>query len=154
MTLGSLLLLLILGLLCIAAEVVFIPGTSVVGIIGALISVLSIALSFYYLQSSHAWLFTLASVFISLSLGYYGLRSKTWKRFEVKSALTSKAPGQASTIQTGMTGKTISRCNPIGQAEFQNQIHEVYAQGDYLDSGIEIQVERIENQYIYIKSIP
>ena len=153
MTLGSLLLLLLLGFLFIAAEIIFIPGTTVVGLIGALISVLSIALSFFYLPNTQAWLFTVGSVFVSLGLGYAGLRSKTWKRFEIKSALTSKAPGQASNIQAGMTGKTTSRCNPIGQAEIQHQIHEVYALGDYLESGAEIQVERIENQYIYIKSI-
>ena len=142
MTLGSLLLLLLLGFLFIAAEIIFIPGTTVVGLIGALISV-----------NTQAWLFTVGSVLVSLGLGYAGLRSKTWKRFEIKSALTSKAPGQASNIQAGMTGKTTSRCNPIGQAEIQHQIHEVYALGDYLESGAEIQVERIENQYIYIKSI-
>jgi hypothetical protein len=70
----------------------------------------------------------------------------------VKSAIGSKAPSQSGQILAGMTGITTTRCNPIGQAEILNQLHEVYANGDYLESGTPILVERIENQYIYIKS--
>jgi membrane-bound ClpP family serine protease len=152
MTLTSLILLLLLGLLFIAVEIVLIPGTTVVGLVGATLSVLSIGLGFYYLPSLQAWLFTGSAVGISVGLGFMGLRSKTWTRFEVKSAIGSKAPGQSGEIQVGMTGTTSSRCNPIGQAEIENQLHEVYAIGDYLEPGISIRVERIENQYIYIKS--
>lgn len=152
MTLTSLALFLLLGLLLIAIEIVLIPGSTVVGVIGALLSVLSIGLAFYYLESLQAWLFTGSAIGISGGLGMIGLRSKTWRRFEVKTAIESKAPGQTGQIQVGMAGITTSRCNPIGQAEIANELHEVYAIGDYLELGTPILVERIENQYIYIKS--
>ncbi len=152
MTLTSLFLILLLSLLLIAVEIVLIPGSTVVGVVGALLSVLSIGLAFYYLESLQAWLFTGSAVGISGGLGILGLRSKTWTRFEVKSAIGSKAPSQSGQILAGMTGITTTRCNPIGQAEILNQLHEVYANGDYLESGTPILVERIENQYIYIKS--
>jgi membrane-bound ClpP family serine protease len=152
MTLTSLVLILLLGLLLIAVEIVFIPGTTIVGVLGALLSVLSIGLGFYYLSSLQAWLFTGSAVGISAGLGIMGLRSKTWTRFEVKSTIESKSPSQSAEIQVGMPGITTSRCNPIGQAEISNKLHEVYAIGDYLESGTPILVERIENQYIYIKS--
>jgi membrane-bound ClpP family serine protease len=152
MTLTSLVLILLLGLLLIAVEIVFIPGTTIVGVLGALLSVLSIGLGFYYLSSLQAWLFAGSAVGISAGLGVMGLRSKTWTRFEIKSAIESKSPSQSGEIQVGMPGITTSRCNPIGQAEIANKLHEVYAIGDYLESGTPIRVERIENQYIYIKS--
>jgi len=152
MTLTSLVLVLLLGLFLIAIEIILVPGTTIVGILGAFISLLSIGLGFFYLPNLHAWLFTGSAVVISAALGFIGLRSKTWTRFEVKSAIGSKAPSQLGSIQVGMTGITTSRCNPIGQAEISNELHEVYATGDYLEAGTNITVERIENKYIYIKS--
>jgi hypothetical protein len=78
MTLTSLVLILLLGLLLIAVEIVLIPGSTVVGVVGALLSVLSIGLAFYYLESLQAWLFAGSAVGISGGLGILGLRSKTW----------------------------------------------------------------------------
>jgi membrane-bound ClpP family serine protease len=150
MTLLTISLLILFGLLLIVAEVVLIPGTSVVGIIGGAMCALGMAGSFLVLPVGWAIGINLGTLGIAGSLVVLAFRSKTWKKFEVKGAVTGKAPQIDANFTVGARGTTLTPCNPIGIARFGNKEEEVYAQNGWIDTGMPIEIVDIKNNTITI----
>ena len=146
--------LVILGLFLILLELLFVPGTTVVGILGFVASVFGIYLSFSYFGSSTGWLFVLgSSVFFAVSL-YFSFKSKTWERFSLKSAIKSKVnEGLANELKINDEGMAISTIKPIGKAEFKEKEYEVKSLGNYIEPGTKIKIIKIDINNIIIEPI-
>lgn len=154
MTLTTVILLIAFGIILILAEIFFIPGATIGGILGALAVAGGVIAAFVYLEQSTAWAVFGITLTVTAGLSYLGFKTRTWERFEVKGKIASKSPGIDHPLQVGEKGVTLSRCNPIGRAKFGDLIEEVYAKGDMLDAGTPIEIWRIENQHILIRKFP
>jgi membrane-bound ClpP family serine protease len=146
--------LVVFGLVLVVAEVVFVPGTTLVGVIGFCFLVVGVGLSFKYFGSEVGWVMLGSTSVASGGLLYFSFTTNVWSRFSLKSSNKSKVnEGELDQLLVGMEGKAISALRPIGKAELNNQIVEVKTNGDYLDSGSRIRVIKIVSNQIIIEPI-
>lgn len=146
--------LILVGLLMMILEIIVIPGAGVAGIVGMALMVAGIWLA-YSKQGIMAGHITLG---VTIAVNVIGLiltlRSKTWKN----AMLNTVNSGKVNEIKEGELkvdeiGTTISRCVPMGKAEFNNVFYEVSTQSEFIDEGQKIKIIRISGNKIYIKKI-
>ena len=146
--------LVVFGLILVVAEVIFVPGTTVVGIIGFCFLVVGVGLSFKYFGSEVGWVMLGSTSVASGGLLYFSFTTNVWRRFSLKSSNKGKVnEGELDQLVVGMEGRAISALRPIGKAEVNEQIVEVKTNGDYLDSGSRIRVIKIVSNQIIIEPI-
>ncbi len=87
-----------------------------------------------------------------IGLGF-ALRSKTWKRAMLKTVNSGKVNEiKTGELKIGEVGVTISRCAPMGKAEFNNTYYEVSTLSAFIDKKEEIEIIRISRNNLYIKT--
>ncbi len=154
MSLTVIAVLIIVGLLFLIIEILVVPGTTVVGIIGFVLIAIGVwqtYASFGTPAGHYVLAGTLVMSIIALGLS---LRSNTWKRFMLKSNLEGKANVvDANAIKVGDEGIAISRLVPMGKALINGQYFEVSSSGDFIDEQTKVMVTKIEFNKIYIKRI-
>lgn len=146
--------LLLLGILLLLVEILFVPGTTIVGVGGVILLAIGVYLAYAMIstQAGHLSLAgSVALVFLSLIVL---LKGQTWKRM----ALDTKVEGKGvenitSLVAVGDRGKAISRLNPIGKALINDQLVEVATAGEFVDSEQEVEVVKVEQNKIKVKPV-
>ncbi len=146
--------LIVVGILLLLLEVLVIPGTGFAGIAGFVSIIAGVWIAYAYLGSSTGNIVLFVTLAVNVIAIWIGVRSKTWK----KAALVSTIDGKVNTIndinlKVGDVGKTISRCVPMGKADFNGNFVEVDARVDFIDPNTEIKIIKIDNNKIYIKPL-
>ena len=142
------------GLILIVVEIIFVPGTTFVGITGLISAIIGVYFSFVYFGSSIGFGFLLFSAVLFGVALYFGFRGKTWDRFSLKSSIRSKVnEGLTAKLQIAQRGTALSSLRPVGKAEFDGKTYEVKTHGDYIDSGTEVEIIKIEQNSIYVEPI-
>lgn len=146
--------LLLFGLFLVVAEIVFVPGTTLVGVIGFALLIVGVGLSFKYFGGAAGWIILGTTTVTCGGSLYYSLTSNAWKRFSLKSSIDSKVnEGELDSLKVGMEGKTISALRPIGKAELNNKTVEVKTNGEYLNTGSRIRIIKILFNQIIVEPI-
>ncbi len=150
----SIVLLIFSGIALIIIELIFVPGTTILGILGLLALVGGVFISYTNFGSETGnWILIGTSVFSMLAL-VYSLRSGTWQKFALKSKMESKVnEHEKSELLVGMEGKTISDLRPVGTAEFLDKFFEVQTEGNYMEAGTSIKIANLSQNKIIVKSI-
>ena len=144
--------LIIVGLIFLILEILVVPGTTFVGVIGFILIVIGIWQSFS-VYGNVAGSITLGScILLTFVTLYYSLRSNTWKKFMLKTDVKGKVNViDENKIKVGDTGNTVSRLAPAGKALINNAFYEVHSTGDFIDEGQEIIILKISFNKIYVK---
>ena len=99
--------LLVLGVLLMLVEMLLIPGVGVAGFL----SLGSLGVACWYafsaISTAAGWWTSLAAVLLLGVMMFFALRAKTWRRFELKTEVTSKMGTESV---GGFRGITISNC--------------------------------------------
>ena len=150
----SIVLLIVCGIAFIIIELIFVPGTTVLGILGVVALVGGVFMSFTkFGREIGVWVLVGTLVFTITAL-VYSLRAGTWQKFALKSTMTSKVnENEKSDLRVGMEGKSISDLRPMGTAEFFDKLYEVQTNGNYLEAGIELEIINLSDNKITVKSI-
>lgn len=153
MTIIILVSLLIIGLVLLMAEVIFIPGTTIVGILGLGISLTGIFYAFaLFNQFTAIWITTIA-VIINFIAMFYGFNSGVWKKFSLKSSITGGIhDNRLEGLKKGMVGKSVSDIKPFGNAQFGNDLFEVKSEKGFISVASEVSIIKIENNKILVKN--
>lgn len=142
------------GLILVVAEIIFVPGTTIVGVIGFCFLIAGVGLSFKYFGAEVGWIMLGSTAVACGGLLYFSFTSDVWKRFSLKSFSNSKVnEGDFDKLAVGMEGQTISALRPIGKAELNNQTVEVKTNGGYVDSGSKIRIVKIISNQIIVETI-
>ena len=138
-----------IGLILLLIELLFIPGTTIVGVLGFIVSAAGIAYAFLtYEYPTALWITAIAAV-LNLVAVWYGFSSGVWNRFSLKSAMTGGAfDGRTEGLEIGMKGKALSDIKPFGKVLFGEQIYEVKSEKGFIDAGTEVEIIKIENNKI------
>lgn len=153
MTWFILLSLLIVGLLLVLTEILFVPGTTLVGIIGVFFTAGGIYFAFLKFDTQTAWIILLLAVVFNFSAIIYGFRSGVWSKFALKDTISSHAFDERLVgLELGMEGKAISDIKPIGKAEIGDKIYEVKSDAGLIRAGTIIYIHKLENNKIIIKA--
>lgn len=150
----SIIVLILLGLGLILVELIFVPGTTFVGIVGFVLTGIGIYLVFDTYGATAGYATILGSALVSAIGIVYSFRSNAWDRFSLKSAIRSKVnEDDVYTFQVGERGKAISDIKPVGKAEIFGKLYEVRSKGEYISNGQAIQVVKIDQKRIFVEPI-
>ena len=142
------------GVLFVVAEVIFVPGTTIVGIIGLICLGLGVYKSFEYFDESIAYVILACTSLTFVGVLYYVFTTKAWNKFALKKEIGSKFnKGITDELKVGDIGQTISTVKPVGKAEFNNKTYEVKSHGEYIEPNNRVEIIKIENNQITIKPI-
>lgn len=146
--------LLLLGLALIIIEIVFVPGTTIVGVIGIIFAGAGVLITFNQHGREVGWYMLLGSSAVTAVALYLGFRSNAWSRFANNSVISSKVnEGLIATLQLGDEGVALSTLKPIGNAQFKNGQFEVKTLGDYVDVGTKVKIVHLDGNQIIVKPL-
>jgi membrane-bound ClpP family serine protease len=146
--------LLFIGLALVIIEVVFVPGTTVVGIIGVIFIGTGIIISYRHFGSETGLYILLGMGVITGVALFFSFRSDAWSRFANKSAMNSKVnEGSADALKVGDEGIALSVLRPMGKVNFQAGQFEVKTLGDYVDVGTRVKIVHLSASEIIVKPL-
>ncbi len=144
--------LILFGLALIVAEIIFVPGTTVVGVLGFVFLIIGIGLSFHYFGKDIGWITTGGAALASGFVLYYSFKANVWGRFALKSSNQAKLnEGEFDGLTTGQEGVALSALRPVGKAEVAGKTYEVKTLGGYVTSGTKIKIIRILSNQIIVE---
>jgi membrane-bound ClpP family serine protease len=146
--------LLTIGLALIIAEIVFIPGTTLVGVLGLVFAIAGIVISYEHFGSDVGFYILIGMGATTAAALYYSFKSGVWSKFSLKTSNNSKVnEGMVAALTIGDEGKTLSTLRPVGKAKFKEQEYEVKTLGDYVDHGMPIRIKLIMSNQIIVEPI-
>lgn len=146
--------LLILGILLLLLEIIFVPGTTVVGIGGLILLAIGIYLAYSSVSTMAGHLSLASSVAVVFLALVVLLKGDTWKRVALNDKLQGKSVESAEdVVKIGDRGKTISRLNPVGKAVFDDKIVEVATAGDFVNQDVQVEIIKVEGTKIRVKTV-
>jgi len=146
--------LIIIGMALIVIEVIFIPGTTIVGIAGLLCVISGLVLTFNNFGNSVGWIATGGTAIFSASVLIYAFRSGAWDKFALKKSIDSRVnDDKPINVKEGDEGIARSALRPIGKGDFDNVEMEVRSLGELVPTNSKIKIIKIENRKIFVEPI-
>lgn len=147
-------LLILAGIALLVVEVIFIPGTTVVGIVGLILTIAGVGFSYWAFGSTIGF-YTLISTLAGLGLLlYFSFRSGAWNKFANHNTISSKFnEGLNESFSVGEEGVSISVLRPMGKAEFNSRVVEVNSLDGYIESGVRVRIKEVSQAGITVEAV-
>ena len=146
--------LLIIGLALIVVEVVFVPGTTLVGILGVIFLGAAIMSSYRNYGTEVGFYVLIGTAAVTAVALFFSFRSQAWSRFANNSAIKSKVnEGLTTPLALGDEGIAISTLKPMGKVRFKGKEFEVKTLGDYVDVGTRVKIVHLQENQIIVKPL-
>lgn len=151
MSIGVIIALIILGIICIILEILVVPG-GVVGIVGFLMMAGGVVVAYLQHGALVGNITMIATVLVTIIGIVYILRSKSWRKLVLETKIESKMNEvDHSKLGVGIEGIAVSRLAPSGKGKFGDEIVEVASSHDFIDVNSEIVITKIEGNKIIVK---
>lgn len=146
--------LMLLGTFLMVAEIIFVPGTTIVGILGFIFSAYCIYLGYDYYGPTTGSFILVGAFVLNVAALILAFKSKSWERFSLKNTMkgTFNEDFQID-LKEGDKGITVSSLKPIGKAMFGEREIEVRSDGGFVMENIEIEVKSIESSKIIVQPV-
>ena len=146
--------LLVLGVILMLVEMLLVPGIGIAGFL----SLGSLGVACWYaftaISSTAGWWTTLAAVLLLGVMIFFALRAKTWRRFELKTEMTSKVGTEAENVHVGDRGVAYTRLAPLGTGRFGTLSCEVKSYDNrMIAAGTPLEVVAIEENKPLVKPV-
>lgn len=152
MTWTLIIVLLLVGFLLLLLEMLVLPGITVAAILGFIAIALAIWGAFNSYGTTAGFITLGATGVGSIVFLVFALKSRTWSRLSLKSAIDGKVNViNEVSVKKGDTGTTVSRLAPAGKAMINGDYYEVHTIGEFLDPGTEVIVTKVEFNKITVK---
>lgn len=146
--------LVLFGLLLLIAEIIFVPGTTIVGLVGFVFVVVGVGLGFKYFGSETGWMLVGCTAVASGALFYVAFKANVWGKFALKSSSDSRVnEGAMSDIRPGQEGVALSALRPVGKADIADKTYEVRTNGEYVESGTRIKIVKVISHQIFVEPL-
>lgn len=146
--------LLIAGLALIIVEFIFIPGSTVVGILGFVFMLTGLFFAYNDLGTTTGHIITAISLIVIISGIYVSLKYKLYQRFSLRDTVKSSVkPMYDSKLHVGDKGVATSALRPSGEAVFDDHSYEVTTLGEFAATGQHVEVIQLRNNKILVKPI-
>lgn len=151
----TVILLLIAGIVLLVVEIIFVPGTTILGIIGAGLMVFGVIIGYSKFGTQAGTLILVSALVVGGAITVISFKSGVWKRFALKNTNKSKFNEDIEVEHLlGAEGIAFSALRPYGKAEIYNSTYEVKTLGNYLDAGTKIKVTNVDkNHKIFVEPI-
>jgi membrane-bound ClpP family serine protease len=146
------LLLFTIGTVILLVEVLVIPGSTIVGLVGFGVQIYGYYLGYEFFGDTIGHIILAIGLIISAIIIRYSFKPGMWDKLTLKDKLQGKIfDEEFSKIKVGDIGKTISALRPSGKAEFNEENFEVHSPTTYIGAGEKIQVTHITNNKIIVE---
>ena len=143
-----------IGLLLIVVELIFVPGTTVVGILGFILTAVGVWIGYAALGTDTGHIILSATVLTGGLAFFYSFRSDSWTRFALKEQHRSRVnEDEQHTLTVGQEGKTVSALRPQGMALFSDKHHEVRTRGEFVAPNTPVRIVSLEHNKIIVEAI-
>ncbi|ARS37161.1 NfeD family protein [Pontibacter actiniarum] len=143
-----------IGLLLIVVEFIFVPGTTIVGILGLILTAIGVWIGYAALGTETGHLILGGTVLIGGLAFFYSFQSNSWARFALKDQNKSRVNEEHQhTLELGQEGRTVSALRPQGTALFAERHYEVQTQGEYITPNTAIRIIRLNQNKITVEAI-
>lgn len=137
MALGTIILLICIGILLFLVEFLLVPGITVAGIAGFILIVGAIYFGYDTFGAPEGHYILAGTAFLTFVIIFFALRGRTWKKL----MLDTRIEGKVSTyvedkVKVGDTGRTITRLNPMGKVLINGEFLEAKSTGPYIEQNI------------------
>ncbi|MCK5206806.1 MAG: hypothetical protein KAQ79_02260 [Cyclobacteriaceae bacterium] len=144
----TVILLIIAGIALMIIEIIFVPGTTILGIIGAALMVFGVIIGYSTFGTQTGTIILVSAVVTGGAITVISFRTGVWKRFALKTAIKSKFNEDIKIEHLlGAEGITLSALRPYGKAEIYNLTYEVKTLGNYLTAGTKIKVTNVDKDH-------
>lgn len=148
----TVIILIVLGIACILLEILVFPGITVAGILGVILLIIGIYLSYNKLGFVYGNITLLSALIVGTAATYLAFRSKTWKAVALNKSIDSQFKVFEKTdFLPGETAVTVSRLAPIGNIKIKNKIIEATTRGDFIDEKEEVVIVKVKNNIVVVK---
>ena len=150
----TIVLLLGVGIILIVVELIFIPGTTVFGIAGLVLTIVGVVLSFTTFGSGTG-LLVLVGAFAALGITmFFSLRSGAWEKLSLKQSSKGRVNEDIKhSVWKGDVGIALSALRPSGKVEFKETTIEVSTLGSYVDAGAKVRVVEVRPNKILVEAV-
>ena len=150
----TVILLICIGLVLIIVELIFVPGTTVIGILGFALAAVGIWIGYVALGTNTGHIILAAAVLVAGVTFFYSFRSDAWSRF----ALNEQNKGRMNEenqqdLEVGEIGVTVSALRPQGTAIFKERHHEVQTNGEFVNSNAQVRIIKINHNTVIVEEI-
>ncbi|MBP5545948.1 MAG: hypothetical protein J6X59_01510 [Bacteroidales bacterium] len=152
MNTALIIILLILGVVLLALEIVALPG-GVAGFFGVLLIGVGVWQSYVRFGSKIGTIILLCAIVLCILMLLLFMKTKTWQRFSLNEESASKVNQLEPAVKTGTRGVTISRLAPTGKALIDGEQMEVHAVNKFIDPDRPIEVVATEGYRIDVREI-
>ena len=151
----TVILLLLAGIILLVVEIIFIPGTTILGIIGGALMVFGVIIGYSKFGTQTGTFILIGALIIGGGVTIISFRSGVWKRFALNTANKSKFNEDIEVEHLlGAEGIALSALRPFGKAEIYDSTYEVKTLGNYLEAGTKVKVTSIDRDHkIYVEQV-
>lgn len=153
MSLTGIIIILLIALLLIFLEIFVLLGINVAGILGLLLMIAGIYLGYRQIGAPTAHYILATTLVLGTLIMFFGLRSSTWRKVALDTAIESKVAGDVSeNMKVGDRGTALTRLGPIGTVLINGKTFEAKS-ANITDAKTEIEVMEIDGNEIIVKPL-
>lgn len=147
--------LIVLGILLFVIEFLLIPGVTIAGIGGLVLTVFGVYKAFDdFGPTAGVWVL-IGTILLSVFVIAMSLRARTWDRLMLKTDIKGTVDKDLTEeqVKLGDLGTTLTRLAPMGKILVNDLVREAKSTEGYIDEHSEIEVVSIEGTRISVKPI-
>jgi membrane-bound ClpP family serine protease len=147
--------LIVLGILLFVIEFLLVPGVTVAGIGGLVLTVLGVYKAFEDFGSTVGIWVLIGTLMLSVFVIAMSLRARTWSRLMLKTDVKGTVDHDITVdqIKTGDRGTAMTRLAPMGKIEVNGIVREAKSLEGYIDEHSDIEVVSVEGTRISVKHL-
>jgi len=147
--------LIVLGILLFVIEFLLVPGVTIAGIGGLVLSVLGVYKAFNDFGSTTGVWVLIATLTLSVFVIAMSLRARTWSRLMLKTNVSGTVDTDITEdqIKVGDQGQSLTRLAPMGKIEVNGIVREAKSLEGYVDEHSKIEVISVEGTRISVKPV-
>ncbi len=147
--------LIILGILLFVIEFLLVPGVTIAGIGGLILTVFGVYKAFEDFGPSVGIWVLIGTVLLSVFVIAMSLRARTWSRLMLKTDVKGTVDHDLTEeqVKAGDRGTAITRLAPMGKIVVNDLVREAKSVEGYIDEHSEIEIVSIEGTRISVKPI-
>ena len=147
--------LIVLGILLFVIEFLLVPGVTVAGIGGLVLTVFGVYKAFNDFGSAvGAWVL-IGTILLSVFVIAMSLRARTWNRMMLKTDIKGTVDKDLTEdqVRTGDLGTALTRLAPMGKILVNDLVREAKSTEGYVDEHSKIEIVSIKGTRISVKPV-
>ena len=147
--------LIVLGILLFVIEFLLVPGVTIAGIGGLVLTVLGVYKAFNDFGATTGVWVLIGTLMLSVFVIAMSLRARTWNRLMLKTNVKGTVDHDITEdqIKEGDSGTALTRLAPMGKIEVNGIVREAKSLEGYIDEHSAIEVVVVEGTRISVKNL-